>query len=129
MLLPLGLQFVIIILLLTAIVLLVRKKRKGAGAASTQMNRIIVKVASILLAIIWYLGIAMMAFLTVYELAINKEGPLVGYPIRFELEEKGMLPYNDELVFEVEIETAEGELRIEDAVPWGLKLYSLAVML
>ena len=38
-----------------------------------------------------------------------------------------MLPYNDETVFEVEIARAEGELRIKDAVPWGLKYYSLVV--
>ena len=129
MFLPVSLQIVIIILVLAAIVLLVIKKQKGAWVANAQMNRLIVKVASILLAVVWYLGIAMMAFLTVYELAINKEGPLVGYPIRFELEEKGVLPYNDETVFEVEIEIAEGELQIGDAIPWGLKAYSLAVVL
>lgn len=129
MLLPVSLQIVIIILVLAAIVLLIRKKSKRAWVADTQMNRIIIKAASIVLAIVWYLGLAMMAFLTVYELAINKEGPVIGYPIRFEIEEEGVLQYNEETVFEVEIERAEGELQIEDTIPWGLKAYSLAVML
>ncbi|MFC1619859.1 DUF2975 domain-containing protein [Candidatus Neomarinimicrobiota bacterium] len=102
---------------------------KGEPMAKTEVNRTIVGVAGVLLAFIWYAGIAAAVALTVYELAINSEGPEVGYPVRFKIEEQGVLPFNDELVFEVEINRAEGELRIKDALPWGLKLYSQAVVL
>jgi hypothetical protein len=95
----------------------------------TQLNRTIVEVASLLLAFIWYLGLMAAVALTVYELALNRGGPEVGYPVRFKIEEAGVLPYSDEQVFTVEIARAEGELRIKEAVPRGLKLYSLGVML
>lgn len=94
-----------------------------------QRNRTILLVGELLLAIIWYLGITAAVALTIYELAANKGGPEVGYPVRFKIEEEGVLPYSDEQVFAVEIARAEGELRIKDWVPWGLKLYSLGVML
>ncbi len=130
MFLPMGLKIIIIILVLAAMVLLIIKIRRTAAekpVVNTEINRLIMKVASIVLAIIWYLGIAMMVFLTVWEVAVNREGPLIGYPIRFEIEEEGLLPYTNETVFEVEIERAEGELQIKDAVPWGLRYYSLVV--
>jgi hypothetical protein len=97
--------------------------------ASAQINRTIVGVASLLLAFIWYLGITAAVALTTYELVVNKGGPEVGYPVRFETKEEGVLPYSDELIFTVEIAHAEGELRIKDRVPWGLKLCSLGVVL
>jgi hypothetical protein len=96
---------------------------------NTQVNRTIAGMGGMLLAFIWYAGIAAAVALTVYELAINDEGPKVGYPVRFKIEEEGVLPFNDERVFEVEISRAEGELRIKDTLPWGLKLYSQAVVL
>jgi len=58
MLLPAGL--LIIILVISATVLIIIKTRRtteGKPVVNTEINRLIMKVASIVLAIIWYLGI------------------------------------------------------------------------